>query len=209
MGKVSGMDAPPNQPVSGRNVFTHTAGTHQKAAFRDPLTYQAFDASLVGRESGFALGPMVGSEGVKAALRKRGIKIEGLEEKVFEEIRERIKSAYLLHGRGASALENIIIAEALNKTGLVRISLPENLSAQILIDVESMGDKDFEDFCMELISKSKWVTEIIEIWGSSFDYIVRVDEVASLKELDNIVNSFRRARGVLRTETLITGKKIR
>jgi DNA-binding Lrp family transcriptional regulator len=190
-------------------VFTHTAGTHQKAAFRDPLTYQPFDASIVGRESDFALGPMVGSEGVKAALKKKGIETGRLSEEVFEEIRDRVKSAYILHGRGASAMENIIIAEVLNKTGVAKITLPEKLSAQILIDVESMGDKDFEDFCRELLSRDKGVTEIIEIWGSSFDYMVRVDEVSSLKELDNVVNSFRRAKGVLRTETLITGKKIK
>jgi len=209
IGKVSGIGIPSNSPVSGRNVFTHTAGTHQKAAFRDPLTYQPFDASIVGRESDFALGPMVGSEGVKAALKKKGIETDRLSEEVFEEIRDRVKSAYILHGRGASAMENIIIAEVLNKTGVAKITLPEKLSAQILIDVESMGDKDFEDFCRELLSRDKGVTEIIEIWGSSFDYMVRVDEVSSLKELDNVVNSFRRAKGVLRTETLITGKKIK
>ncbi|MBO3769670.1 MAG: Lrp/AsnC ligand binding domain-containing protein [Thermoproteota archaeon] len=207
--KISGIEIPPNQPISGSNVFIHTAGTHQKAAFRDPLTYQPFDASIIGRESGFALGPMVGSEGVKAALKKRGVEISTLGEEVFEEIRDRIKSAYLLHGRGASAMENIIIAEVLNKTGMVKITIPENLSAQILVDVESMGDKDFEDFCRELLAKNKGVTEIIEIWGSSFDYMVRVEEVPSLKELDNIVNNFRRVKGVLRTETLITGKKIK
>jgi 2-isopropylmalate synthase len=207
--KVSGIDIPMNQPISGKNVFTHTAGTHQKAAFRDPLTYQPFDASIVGRESGFALGPMVGSEGVKAALKKRGIEINAFSEEVFEEIRDRIKEAYLLHGRGASALENIIIAEVLNRTGVVEMKIPESLSARILIDVESMGDKDFEDFCRELLARDKGVTEIIEIWGSSFDYMVRVEDVPSLKELDNIVNNFRRAKGVLRTETLITGKKIR
>ncbi|MBO3839759.1 MAG: Lrp/AsnC ligand binding domain-containing protein [Thermoproteota archaeon] len=207
--KVSGIEIPPNQPISGSNVFTHTAGTHQKAAFRDPLTYQPFDASIIGRESGFALGPMVGSEGVKAALKKRGVEISTLSEEVFEEIRDRIKSAYLLHGRGASAMENIIMAEVLNKIGMVKITIPENLSAQILVDVESMGDKDFEDFCRELLAKNKGVTEIIEIWGSSFDYMVRVEEVSSLKELDNIVNNFRRVKGVLRTETLITGKKIK
>ncbi|MGQ9596403.1 MAG: LeuA family protein [Thermoproteota archaeon] len=209
VGNVSGISIPPNSPISGRNVFTHTAGTHQKAAFRDPLTYQPFDASMVGRESDFALGPMVGSEGVKATLKKIGIEIDRLSEEVFEEVRDRVKSAYLLHGRGASAMENIIIAEVLNKTGVTKITLPERLSAQILIDVESMGDKDFEDFCRTLISGDKGVTEIIEIWGSSFDYMVRVDGVSSLKELDNIVNNFRMAGGVLRTETLITGKKIR
>ncbi|MCS7138685.1 MAG: Lrp/AsnC ligand binding domain-containing protein [Crenarchaeota archaeon] len=207
--KVSGIEIPPNQPISGSNVFTHTAGTHQKAVFRDPLTYQPFDASLVGRESSFALGPMVGSEGVKASLKKMGVEISMLGEEVFEEIRDRIKSAYLLHGRGASAMENIIIAEVLNKTGMTKINIPESLSAQILIDVESMGDKYFEDFCREIIAKNKGVTEIIEIWGSSFDYIVRVEEVPSLKELDAIVNNFRKVRGVLRTETLITGKKIK
>ncbi|MBO3800223.1 MAG: Lrp/AsnC ligand binding domain-containing protein [Candidatus Brockarchaeota archaeon] len=207
--RVSGMEIPPNQPISGRNAFTHTAGTHQKAAFRDPLTYQPFDASIVGRESNFALGPMVGSEGVKAALKKRGIEIDLIGEEVFEEIRDRIKSAYLLHGRGASAMEDIIIAEVLNKTGTFKIIIPESLSAQILVDVESMGDKDFEDFCKELLARNKRVTEIIEIWGSSFDYMVRVENAASLKELDNIVNNFRRVKGVLRTETLITGKRIR
>lgn len=207
--RVSGIEIPANQPISGRNVFTHTAGTHQKAAFRDPLTYQPFDASIVGRESGFALGPMVGSEGVKAALKKRGVEINALSEEVFEEIRDRIKETYLLHGRGASALENIIIAEVLNKTGVVEMKIPESLSARILIDVESMGDKDFEDFCRELLARDKGVAEIVEIWGSSFDYMVRVEDVPSLKELDNIVNSFRRTKGVLRTETLITGKKIR
>ncbi|NHV98254.1 MAG: hypothetical protein HA496_01250 [Thaumarchaeota archaeon] len=206
--KVSGINIPPNNPVSGKNVFTHTAGTHQKAAFRDPLTYQPFDASIVGRESSFALGPMVGSEGVKAALKKRGVEIEKLEESVFEEIRDRVKSAYLLHGRGASAMENIIIAEVLNRTGVARITLPESISAQILIDVESMGDKDFEDFCRKLLARDKGVREIVEIWGSSFDYMAMVDRVSSLKELDNIVNSFRKAKGVLKTETLITGKKI-
>jgi len=207
--KVSGIEIPPNQPVSGSNVFTHTAGTHQKAAFRDPLTYQPFDASIVGRESGFALGPLVGSEGVKAALKKRGVEVSRLSEEVFEEIRDRVKSAYLLHGRGASAMEDIIIAEVLNKTGVTKITIPESLSAQILVDVESIGDKDFEDFCRELLAKNRGIVEIVEIWGSSFDYVVRVEGVSSLKELDNIVNNFRRAKGVLRTETLITGKKIK
>ncbi|MGQ9478904.1 MAG: homocitrate synthase/isopropylmalate synthase family protein [Thermoproteota archaeon] len=207
--RVSGMEIPPNHPVSGRNVFTHTAGTHQKAAFRDPLTYQAFDASIVGRDVGFALGPMVGSEGVKAALKKMGVKAEEIEEKVFEEIRDSIKSAYIIHGRGASALENIVIAEALNKTGKVKVTIPEKLSAQILVDVESIDDRDFEEFCRMLLARNRWITEIVELWGSSFDYMVRVEDAPGLKELDNIVNSFRRIKGVLRTETLITGKGIK
>lgn len=209
VGKVSGISIPSNSPISGRNVFTHTAGTHQKAAFSDPLTYQPFDASIVGRESDFALGPMVGSEGVKAALKKIGVETDRLSEEVFEEVRDRVKSAYLLHGRGASAMENIIIAEVLNKTGVTKINLPERLSAQILVDVESMGDKDFEDFCREFLAGNRGITEIVEIWGSSFDYMVRVEEAPSLKDIDNIVNNFRKAKVVLRTETLITGKRIR
>lgn len=49
--RASGREIPENKPVCGSLVFTHESGVHSRCVLKDPVSFQAFDGSLVGRET--------------------------------------------------------------------------------------------------------------------------------------------------------------
>lgn len=66
--KFSGVPIPANQPLVGKNAFTHCAGVHTQAAAKDPVHYQSVDPALVGREMKVSLDHMSGISSIKYAL---------------------------------------------------------------------------------------------------------------------------------------------
>ena len=69
----TGIPIPVNQPIVGRNAFTHCAGVHTQAALLDPLHYQSLDPALFGRQSSFCLDHMSGVAAVMHGLEEAGL----------------------------------------------------------------------------------------------------------------------------------------
>jgi 2-isopropylmalate synthase len=85
----AGIPIPVNQPVTGKNAFTHCAGVHTHAAVQNPTHYQSLDPKIVGREMMVSLDHMSGISSLQWALDK--IEIE-LEESQLSEVLQVVKS---------------------------------------------------------------------------------------------------------------------
>lgn len=59
---------PVNQPVTGKNAFTHCAGVHTQAAMKNPLHYQSLDPAIVGRKPEVCLDHMSGLSALRHSL---------------------------------------------------------------------------------------------------------------------------------------------
>jgi len=70
---ISGVKIPPNKPVCGANIFTHTSGIHQDAVLKSPVTYEPYPPELVGQKRRLILGKLSGSHAVRAKLVEFGI----------------------------------------------------------------------------------------------------------------------------------------
>ncbi len=73
--KYAGVPIPVNQPVTGKNAFTHCAGVHTHAALSNPAHYQSLDPGIVGREMNVSLDHMSGISSLQWALEKRDIEL--------------------------------------------------------------------------------------------------------------------------------------
>ena len=62
-----------NKSIVGEAVFTHEAGIHVDGLIKNPLNYQGFDPTEVGREHRVVLGKHSGSSAVLQAYAKLGI----------------------------------------------------------------------------------------------------------------------------------------
>lgn len=74
--KYSGIETPPNLPVTGSNAFTHCAGVHTDAALKNPTHYESLNPALLGRTTRFALDHMSGSSSVRYALDMIGVTLD-------------------------------------------------------------------------------------------------------------------------------------
>jgi 2-isopropylmalate synthase len=88
--RFSGIAVPANQPITGRNAFTHCAGVHTQAAAIDPLHYESLSPELVGRVRRISLDHMSGLSSVKHALAELGE--ADPDEATLHRILERVKS---------------------------------------------------------------------------------------------------------------------
>jgi len=70
---ASGRPVALNKSIVGEAVFTHEAGIHVDGLIKNPLNYQGFDPTEVGREHRIVLGKHSGSRAVLQAYAKLGI----------------------------------------------------------------------------------------------------------------------------------------
>ena len=54
--RLSGMEIPFNQPLTGEHAFTHVAGVHSHAVLQAPQSYEAIDPAVVGRARVISVG---------------------------------------------------------------------------------------------------------------------------------------------------------
>lgn len=87
----------PHLPVSGQNAARHSSGGHTNAILRNPLAYQPFDPSDIGKEISFLFGPMSGGNHAKAIINQRGYICEDAEK---VEISQFIKNRYADRRKG-------------------------------------------------------------------------------------------------------------
>jgi len=65
-----------NQPIVGKNAFTHKAGLHVKAVVEEPKSYEAISPESLNRERHFAIDKFTGKSALKNRLVKMGVKIQ-------------------------------------------------------------------------------------------------------------------------------------
>jgi len=62
-----------NQPVTGKNAFSHKAGLHVKAVVKDPRTYEAMSPESINRTRKLVIDKYTGRDAVKNKFESLGI----------------------------------------------------------------------------------------------------------------------------------------
>ena len=91
---------PPQKPITGENVLTHSSGIHQHGVFKNPVTYEFYPTGLFGQERRIELDELSGRHGVIYVARNiLGMDVSEME---AESIIDDIKSTFSLEGRQVS-----------------------------------------------------------------------------------------------------------
>ncbi len=80
--RITDFPMQPNKAIVGENAFAHESGMHTHGILANPLTYEPFSPSLIGRTRRIVAGKHSGSAGIKAALNEMGL--EPTEEQLKE-----------------------------------------------------------------------------------------------------------------------------
>ncbi len=72
--RLTGVIVQPNKAIIGENAFGHESGIHTHGILSNPLTYEPFDPTKVGRTRWFQAGKHAGRHGISAQLRMLGLK---------------------------------------------------------------------------------------------------------------------------------------
>lgn len=94
----------PHWPVSGDNAAKHSSGGHTNAILRNPMAYQPFDPSEIGKKISFLFGPLSGGNHAKSIIEAAGF-ICSDDEKA--EIAQYIKKQYPQRRKGITDSELI------------------------------------------------------------------------------------------------------
>lgn len=87
----------PHWPICGENAAKHSSGGHTNAILKNPLAYQPFDPSQVGRSITFLFGPLSGGNHAKAIIEAAGFLCKESEK---AEIAQYIKDRYKERRKG-------------------------------------------------------------------------------------------------------------
>jgi len=77
--EFSGRSIWTSKPIVGDAAFTHESGVHVRSLMKDPLSYQLFDGSTVGKETSFVFGKHSGSSSLMDFFRKKGISLNAVQ----------------------------------------------------------------------------------------------------------------------------------
>ncbi|MBU6455827.1 MAG: 2-isopropylmalate synthase [Cyanobacteria bacterium REEB67] len=92
----------PHWPVSGDNAAKHSSGGHTNAILKNPMAYQPFDPSDIGKEITFLFGPLSGGNHAKSIIEAAGYKCDDSEK---AEIAQYIKNQYPQRRKGITDSE--------------------------------------------------------------------------------------------------------
>lgn len=95
----------PHTPVCGDNAARHSSGGHTNAILKDPLSYQPFDPSEVGKSISLVFGPLSGGNHAKSIIEEVGYVCSDLEKadlaqaikEFYKERRKGITNQELMH----------------------------------------------------------------------------------------------------------------
>jgi 2-isopropylmalate synthase len=71
----SKLDPNANQPIVGKNAFTHKAGLHVKAVIKEPRSYEAISPESVQRKRHFVIDKYTGKSALNNRLNEIGINV--------------------------------------------------------------------------------------------------------------------------------------
>ncbi len=92
----------PHWPISGENAARHSSGGHTNAVLKNPLAYQPFDPSEVGKEISLVFGPLSGGNHAKAIIESHGYRCSEEEKTVLAQY---IKDRYQDRRKGVTDQE--------------------------------------------------------------------------------------------------------
>ena len=72
----STLDAKANQPVVGKNAFSHKAGLHVKAVVKDPRSYEAMSPESFNRERKLVIDKYTGRAAIENKFESLGITLK-------------------------------------------------------------------------------------------------------------------------------------
>ena len=194
--KISGFFLAPNKPITGQNAFTHKSGVHTNGVLKDPRTYEPFDPTLLGRERKIVIDKYTGKSAVTSRLEEYGIEVSAAE---LEVIVSRIKN---LGDDRKQLFDTDIIEIAENVTGREIDVIPHDISAMIMLEVESHV---YTTSVVRHLRGFKNVNNVYEITGD-YDVSAFVN-VENVMALNNLIEEIRGVNGVKRTETRMVLKK--
>jgi isopropylmalate/homocitrate/citramalate synthase len=209
--ELSGFPVSRNSPISGENAFAHTSGRHQGSVVHNPMTYQAFDPKIFGRETTLSFGALSGREGIAGFIRMCGYS-EKVDMRTLTEIAESVRD---YHARNGVMDVNVVRDMANSKLGAelkVPKSYMENAYKHAYLMIESVGGKNEIETranIMEGLKNVPYVSRVSEIFGSSdFDYLATLryslvdGEEAALQKVKGSLNG---VSCIARTEIFTSG----
>ena len=83
-----------NQPLVGKNAFTHKAGLHVKALNKDPRAYEAFAPELVNRKRKIVIDKFTGVSALDNKYQQLGFILSKMElNKILKKVKSHVKKA--------------------------------------------------------------------------------------------------------------------
>ncbi len=101
--EVSNLALDEHLPYVGRSAFAHKGGVHVAAMRRDPRSYQHIEPEVVGNVSRTVLSELSGVGNVRTKLEELGLRAEGAERGILEEIKQREAAGQSFEGAEATA----------------------------------------------------------------------------------------------------------
>ncbi len=125
--KLTGVIVQPNKAVVGENAFGHESGIHTHGILSNPLTYEPFDPSVLGRGRWLQAGKHAGTHGVEAQL--KGMRVYPTR----EELKEIVKKVKELGDAGKRVTDSdlYLIAESIMGRGGSDRALVKLLSCEV------------------------------------------------------------------------------
>lgn len=135
--RLTGIAVPPNEPVLGECVFLHESGIHTHGMLRNPLTYEAIPAELVGAQRGFVYGKHSGRAVIRHALtgaRERLTRLGlTIDDELVDAVLARVKARRMRRAEAGMAEQGVWLSHETFR----RLSLREEDVVQI---AESIAD---------------------------------------------------------------------
>ena len=94
-----------NQPIIGKNVFTHKGGIHPKSVLKNPKTYEPFSPEIISRKRRFVINKYSGKFILKEKLKNLQLKLTKVE---LENLLKEIKSFKLKNDWSDDELYNLV-----------------------------------------------------------------------------------------------------
>ena len=122
----SGKSISPNKPITGKSVFTQTAGIHADGDKKGDLYANPLAPSRFGREREYALGKLSGGASLDHNLERLGIPLSaGHKEKVLKKIKEMADKKAVVTSEDLP----FIIADVLDEPGEYKLKIESCLVA--------------------------------------------------------------------------------
>lgn len=192
--KYSGIPQSRLQPITGKNVFTHKAGTHHTGIVINPATYEAIAPETIGRDRDLVFGELSGKNGVEYVCNKiYGIKPN---EKQLKLIVEKIKSYG--HEWGDISSRDVEFARILSEVmGLEIEELTPYVHTEDIAILHVYTESQQQNVLKEVAKQLKdkhYVLRIYEVTGDyTFDVMIsapnlsilnsRIDEIGSIPKV--------------------------
>ncbi|MEM2896739.1 MAG: Lrp/AsnC ligand binding domain-containing protein [Candidatus Bathyarchaeia archaeon] len=199
--KYSGISQSRLQPITGKSVFTHKAGTHHTGIVKNPATYEAIEPETLGRSRDLVFGELSGRNGIEYVCEKvYGIKPNNEQ---LKSIVEKIKSYG--HEWGDISSRDVEFARILGEVmGLEIEELTPYVHTEDIAILHVYTESQQQNVLKEVAKQIKdrpYVIRIYEVTGDyTFDVMISAPNLSILNSRIDEIGGIPR---VYRTQTHI------